>query len=129
MSLTCDPKKTYSNVRKIGQGAYGTIYTINDKYVLKVAKDAKEERAKHIILWHTLDKECKKYFVKPYQLPLDCRPANKKYQMHAMEKINGVNMSDFIQYHLAVDDKIAIKIVMKQLKSAIYVSLEKRLYS
>ena len=118
MSLTCNPK-TYSDVKKIGQGAYGTIYTINDKYVLKVAKDAKEERAKHIILWHTLNEECKKYFVKPYQLPLDCRPTNKKYQMHAMEKINGVNMSDFIKYNLAIDNKIAIKTVMNQLKSAI----------
>ena len=107
----------------IGQGAYGKIYKMTDRtkgtYVLKVATDAKEERAKHIALWNTVDKNCRQYFVKPLPLPIGCKPSSTRYSLHAMEHVTGVNMHDYVVHQLTFGKKLEVKIVMSHLKKAI----------
>ena len=111
-----------TTIEKIGAGAYGEIYIISQagyKYVLKIAKDAKTERAKHVYLWNTLPENCRKYFIKPLPLPTNCKP-KAGYFLHAMEHIRGVNMHDYVKYNLSIGNKNAIKIVTAMLKSAIF---------
>lgn len=116
MSLKC---KRSLNAIQIGKGAYGTIYLLSNNTVVKVAEDAKEERSKHYILWNKLSKDCKKYFVKPVDLPKNCRSTNPRYSIHAMEYVKGVNMHDYIKYNLLINNKKEIKVATKALKDAI----------
>lgn len=116
MSLKC---KTDVNVKQIGKGAYGTVYLLSDNTVVKVATDAKEERSKHLILWNSLPQLCKKYFVKPLNLPKNCRSTIPKYSLHAMEYVHGVNMHDYIKYNLSIGNKKDIKLATDALKDAI----------
>ena len=120
MDLVCTRK---IDKQLIGQGAYGKIYKITEPsratYVLKVATDAKEERAKHIALWNTIDESCRKYFIKPLKLPAYCVPSSKRYSLHAMQYISGVNMHDYVTHQLALGNKFVVKLVKDQLKKAI----------
>lgn len=108
---------------KIGQGAYGIVYLFTDKSghksVIKVAKDAKEERAKHLVLWSTLPDACKQYFAKPLPIPRSCGTSDNKYGIHAMEYLQGVNMHDYVKYCLAIGDKESVKLVINKLKDAV----------
>ena len=120
MALTCSHKDV--KYIQVGKGAYGTIYSVrksNDHFVLKVAKDASEERSKHLLLWVTLPDKCKKYFVKPLDLPKFCRPTSNLYSMHAMEYVSGVNMHEYVKYNLALGNREKIKFVTSLLKDAL----------
>lgn len=120
MALVCKKPGVVAN--EIGKGAYGTIYLVEEKstkYVLKVASDATDERAKHLALWHMLPVSCKKYFITPYTLPSYCKPALPRYGLHAMEYIHGKNMRDYIRDNLTLGNKQAVKIVLAMLKEAL----------
>ena len=109
------------SLTKIGQGAYGTIYMLNKNgrmIVLKVAKDADAERAKHLILWNTIPDACRRYFPKPLNIPSGCK-ARKNYGLHAMEYVQGVNMQEYIVYNLKIGNKKQIRLVTKLLQDAI----------
>lgn len=119
MSLLCNSS---AKVIQIGKGAYGTVYLYSDKsalHVIKIAKDATEERAKHLILWNSLPDACKKYFPKPLPLPGRCRPRDSIHGIHAMEYVKGVNMHEYVKHNFAMGNKEAIKIVTGLLKDAI----------
>ena len=119
MSLLCNSS---AKVIQIGKGAYGTVYLYNDKsglHVIKIAKNATEERAKHLILWNVLPDACKKYFPKPLHLPRNCRPRESMYGIHAMEYVQGVNMDEYVKHKFAMGNKEDIKLITRLLKDAI----------